>query len=102
MEQVQGRDAILQVNTSLYTSWLTGDIVFRDTPFDELLLKLERAYNVSFVNHNQNLTELTFNARYNRNVEMITDVMEALKIIVPFEYGIRKDGEGPHQLIEIK
>lgn len=92
---------ISQVNTSLYTSWLTGEIVFRDTPFSDLLLKLERTYNVSIINHNKDLAELTFNARYNRNVETIADVLEALKVIVPFEYNTKEGSAGTHQLIVI-
>ena len=35
------------VNTSVYTAWLTGELVFRRMPFENLVKKLERHYNVT-------------------------------------------------------
>lgn len=82
-----------QVDTLLYTSWLHGEIVFRDTPVSELLMKLERFYNVKISNHNKELEGIAFDARYNREVESIEEVMEALRIIVPFEYSINTENK---------
>lgn len=87
--KTQASMSIEEVDTLLYTSWLNGEIVFRDTPFSELLTKLERAYNVRILNKNIGLEEKTFNARYNIKVESIEDVLEALKIIAPFGYEIK-------------
>jgi len=82
-----------QVDTQLYTSWLHGEIVFRDTPFSEILIKLERFYNIKITNHNKELDGVAFDARYNREFESIEDVMAALRIIVPFEYSINSKNE---------
>lgn len=84
--------SVYPVDTLLYTSWISGEIVFRDTPFPELIKRLERSYNVIINNGNRELNGKTFNARYNRKVESIQEVMEALKVIVPFEYNIRNHG----------
>lgn len=89
--KTQGTMSVEKVDTLLYTSWINGEIVFRDTPFSELLTKLERAYNVSITNKNAQLEERAFNARYNIKVESIEDVMEALKIIAPFGYEINAE-----------
>lgn len=87
------------VDTLLYTSWVDGEIVFRDTPFSELLNRLERTYNVRIVNQDLALGEKTFNARYNRNVESIETVMDALRVIVPFEYTVYTNpGDGSKEI----
>lgn len=89
-----------EVDTKLHTSWLTGEIVFRDTPFSELLIKLERTYNVGITNNNHELEGRAFNARYNRKVESIEDVLEALRIIAPFGYTIqKKDADSIKEII---
>ena len=83
--------SVEKVDTLLYTSWLNGEIVFRDAPFSELLAKLERAYNVDITNQNRELEGRAFNARYNRKVENIEDVLDALRIIAPFHYEIKQN-----------
>jgi len=89
--KTQASMSVEEVDTLLYTSWLNGEIVFRDTPFSELLTKLERVYNVSIINNNTGLEGRAFNARYNRKVEKIEDVLEALNIIAPFKYEINNN-----------
>lgn len=91
-----------KVDTELHTSWLNGEIVFRDTPFSELLIKLERAYDVNIKNNNAKLVDKAFNARYNRKVERIEDVLEALRVIVPFDYEIKKENNENTKLIIIE
>ncbi|WP_318342761.1 FecR family protein [Flagellimonas baculiformis] len=99
-DKVQETMSVEKVDTLLYTSWLNGEIVFRETPFSELLTKLERAYNVSIVNKNMGLEERAFNARYNRKVESIEDVLDALRVIAPFSYEIhQKSNTGNKEII---
>ena len=79
------------VDTNLYVGWMKGEIVFRDTSFRELLASLERVYNVEIENTNEEIEKQNFTARFNRNVERVEDVLEALKVIVPFSYKVTKD-----------
>ena len=53
-----------EVNTSLYTSWMQGHLVFRDLTFNNILKKLERHYNVEIINSNEVLGNEVFNARF--------------------------------------
>ncbi|NDV16950.1 DUF4974 domain-containing protein [Muricauda sp. TY007] len=85
-DRFKGRMEVKEVETSLYTGWMKGEVVFRNASFPELLANLERVYNVKIENTNSEIEKQTFNARFNRNVERIEDVLEALKIIVPFTY----------------
>ncbi len=63
------------VNTSIYTSWIEGTIVFRNTPFDDIIKKLERQYNVTIINNNKDLAKETFNASFEIDKETINEVL---------------------------
>ncbi|WP_161554461.1 FecR family protein [Sinomicrobium soli] len=56
--------AVTEVNTDLYTSWRYGELMFRNMPFDAILKKLERHYNVKIENSNSVLGKELFNAGF--------------------------------------
>jgi len=58
--------SVSQVDTSLYTSWMQGDLVFRDLSFENILTKLERHYNIEIENTNIELGKEVFNASFNK------------------------------------
>ena len=68
-ERADGNIRVVPVNTSLYTSWMKGQLVFRDMTFDNIVAKLERYYNVDIENGNPELGREIFNASFN-NVEI--------------------------------
>ncbi len=82
------------VDIELYTSWTKGELVFRDTPFDEALIKLERKYNVTIKNHNTQLRDKKLNARFSIEVESIEDVLKSIGEIFLYTYEIKD-----HQII---
>ncbi|MBR9855724.1 MAG: DUF4974 domain-containing protein [Algicola sp.] len=98
----KGEMEVEQVNTSLYTGWKNGEVVFRNTSFPELLETLERVYDVDIKNANDNIINQTFNARFNRNVERIEDVLNGLQVIAPFEYTIQQKDKAKDKEIIIK
>ena len=63
-EQTSNYIQVNEVNTSLYTSWMQGHLVFRDLTFNNILKKLERHYNVEIINFNEVLGNEVFNARF--------------------------------------
>jgi len=77
-----------KVNTTLYTSWLDNNLVFRDASFNYIIKKLERKYNVIIINNNKNLLNETFNATIECDKENIIDVFEYFKIIHHIEYRV--------------
>lgn len=83
--------AVETVDTRIYTEWMTGELVFRKTTFKDLIIKLERSYNVSIVNHKKELLDKRFNGSFNKNVENIEDVLTALSKIQNFSY--KKEGK---------
>jgi ferric-dicitrate binding protein FerR (iron transport regulator) len=52
------------VNTSSYTAWVRGELIFKNIPFDAIVKKLERHYNVAFINKNKILGKEVFNASF--------------------------------------
>jgi len=77
-----------KVNTSLYTSWMTGIMVFRNTPFKEIVKKLERVYNVTITINNKELVNEHFNASIEVDKETIEEVLSYFNKLYEIEYKI--------------
>lgn len=77
-----------KVNTALYTSWINGNLVFRQEPFENIIQKLERHYNVVIINNNENLAKETFNATIETDNESIDQVLRYFKKVYQIEYSI--------------
>ncbi len=86
LNKVENNIEVVQVNTKLYTSWIDGKTVFRNENIDNLILKLERLYNVSITNNNQKLSNKFFNATIFVENETIEDVLEYLKEVYKIDY----------------
>ena len=77
-----------KVITSIYTSWMKDELVFRNMTFANILKKLERHYDVVIVNNNGTLSQNSFNANFGD--EPIENVLEELKLNYGIEYSIDK------------
>ncbi|WP_428232550.1 FecR family protein [Flavobacterium sp.] len=77
-----------KVNTSLYTSWMTGNLVFRNESFENIIQKLERHYNVIIINNNKSLANETFNATIETDHESIEQVFNYFKKVYQINYSI--------------
>ena len=75
-----------KVNTSLYTSWLNGNLVFRKATFDHIIGRLERHYNVVIINNNEELSNETFNATIETDRETIEEVFDYFNKVYEIEY----------------
>ena len=63
-------------------------MVFRNENIDNLILKLERLYNVSITNSNQNLSSNFFNATIFVENETIEDVLNYLQEVYNINYQV--------------
>jgi len=77
-----------KVITGIYTSWVHGELVFRNISFNDILKKLERQYNVSIINNNDELANERFNASF-RN-ESIEKILEYFKITYGIKYTVQE------------
>lgn len=77
---------IRDVATETYTSWKENKLRFHDTPFEEVLRRIGRKYNVKFEITNRDLLNLKYTATFID--ESIEEVMEMLKTVSPITYKI--------------
>ena len=68
---------VRDVNTDTYTSWKKNMLRFHDTPFEEVLRRVGRKYNVTFEVSNRELLDLKYTATFID--ESIEEVMQMLK-----------------------
>lgn len=67
------------VLTSIYTSWINGELVFRNMTFENILAKLERNYNVSITNENLEMANEKFNASFrNESIEKVLEYFQSV------------------------
>lgn len=77
-----------EVNTSIYTSWMNGNLVFRNISFENIIQKLQRHYNVVIINNNEKLAHETFNATIETKHESIEQVFNYFNKVYQIEYKI--------------
>lgn len=78
-----------RVNTLDYTSWMQKRMIFIDTPFEHLLTKIERTYNVEIENKNQQIKSERFTGEF--DIEDIETIFKALSASLHFEYEIENN-----------
>ncbi len=72
------------VITSIHTSWIKGNLIFRNMTFENILKKLERHYNVKITNQNLKYSQTLFNANFGD--EPINKVLEYFKYKYNIDY----------------
>lgn len=77
-------------NTQSYSSWKVGETVFRNQPFTEILLNLERSHNVTFNLLNEKVADIKFTGNFSTKDDIIT-ILEVIKLPMAFEYEIVND-----------
>jgi ferric-dicitrate binding protein FerR (iron transport regulator) len=82
--------AVEKVDTRFYTEWMNGELVFRKTTFKDIIIKLERFYNVTIENNRKELLDKKFNASFNKNIESIETVLATMSKIQSFTF--KKEG----------
>ncbi|SFD94613.1 FecR family protein [Flavobacterium phragmitis] len=88
-ERGQSKIMTEQVNTEYYTAWVKGSLVFKNASFEDIIKKLERRYNVTFINRNKTLGKEIFNARFDN--EPIEVVLKYFSDSYAIDYDIDRD-----------
>lgn len=73
-----------EADTETHTAWMDGRLILNGVPFNDILKKLERQYNVVFINNNMALENRRFTARF--DVENIYQVMQSFSYSASFTY----------------
>ena len=77
-----------KVDTTIYTAWMDGKLIFNNTPFKYILKRLERQYNVVIINNNETLGEEAFNATFKTKKETLEQIFEYFKKIHDINYKV--------------
>jgi len=75
-----------EVDTRIYTAWINGKMIFKNTSFKSIRKKLERKYNVEIINNNKILDENLYNASF--DVETIEQVLNTFSENFAINYTI--------------
>ena len=78
--------SIENVDTRVYTAWVQGKLIFRNTPFRQIRIALERRYNVTIKNENLDLDEQLFDATF--DIETIEEILESFSKSYAITYKI--------------
>ncbi|GAA3564037.1 FecR family protein [Snuella lapsa] len=79
---------ISETNIAQHTAWIEGRLILNEIRFNDILKKLERQYDVTFVNNYQALEDRYFTARF--DIEDIFQVMKSLSEAASFAYKIEE------------
>jgi transmembrane sensor len=75
--------------TEQVISWKEDRLVFDNEPFSNLLIKLERWYDVKIILNDPELATIRFSGTFDK--ETLEQVMDALIVVTPFNYGIKQN-----------
>jgi len=78
-----------QSKTEIDIAWKNDKLILNNDRFGDIIKKLERWYNVKITLQNPSLANVHFSAKFDH--ESISDVLDALNIIEPFNYEINKN-----------
>ncbi|PCI35782.1 MAG: hypothetical protein COB60_01325 [Flavobacteriaceae bacterium] len=71
-------------STDQYTAWVDGALMFVNTPFNEMIRKIERHFDVSIQNKDASLEKHVFTGKFEH--ETIDQVMHAIQLYSGFNY----------------
>lgn len=75
-----------EVDANNYIGWVAGKLVFVNTPFSQIIKKLERNYNVEIINNNLILDTQLYDATF--DVETIEEVLNTFSKSYAIKYTI--------------
>lgn len=87
--KVENKVAINKVDVSMYTGWVDGKLIFKNTQFKHIIKKLERHYNVTITSTNAKLNEEYFDATF--DIETIEQVLNSFNKSFKIKYKIENN-----------
>jgi ferric-dicitrate binding protein FerR (iron transport regulator) len=86
--------AVSRVDVEKHTSWKEGLLIFRDDKMDDIVIKLNRKFNVDIILQDPEIKEYIYTATFED--ESLTQILGLLRISAPVNYKAYK----PEQLAD--
>ena len=86
---INGKMEKLKVNTKLYTSWKEEMLRFNNSPFDEVVKKMERWYGVTITLDKR--LKYSENYTFTVRTESLRELLDLLSLTTPMKYKIEND-----------
>lgn len=86
---IDGTSSVETVNVSSYTGWIEDELTFTNILMNELIIQLEKRYNVDIVCNNQRILEIPVSLTVNE--EPIDEILFLLSQIVPFNWYVNSE-----------
>jgi transmembrane sensor len=86
LNKASGKITFTKDDPSLVTSWTNNELIFRDTPIDEVMKALESWYGVEIIIDKQMIGG--HNYTFKIKIESFKEVLEMMQVMTPFEYKI--------------
>lgn len=84
--KVEHKTKVEEVDVTIYTGWMKGEMIFKNSTFEEMAKRLERRYDVKIENRNSELSQKVFNASFSKHIESLEDVLKYLSEVSSFSY----------------
>ncbi|MFN2127892.1 MAG: FecR family protein, partial [Anaerolineales bacterium] len=78
-----------KINTEAIIAWKEEKLVFVKERFEDILIKLERWYDVEIILEDDRLRDYTYTGTFQN--ESLEQALDALKLATPFDYSIDKN-----------
>lgn len=97
----QSKVLVKSANVDVETCWKDGRLVFKNTPFEEVLKNLSKRYNVEFVLKNPDLKQNSFTATFAK--QRLERILENFRISsnIQFKFVEDNDINAERQVIEV-
>lgn len=74
-----------RANIELATNWIRNEFYFESIPFHELMMRLEKWYDVSIEYNHEEFKDLTYTGKF-RNEETVWQALDAIRMTTPVDY----------------
>lgn len=88
-----------RIPVEVETSWKDGMLVFKNTPFDQILRRVGRYYNVKFNINDESLATLKFTGTFKH--QSLNNVLKGFNISSNIEFKFNDDPKNEMQTIEV-
>ncbi len=98
---VREKVVVKEVNVDVETCWKDGRLIFRNTPFEDILKSLSKRYNVEFILKKASLKQNSFTATFTK--QRLERILDHFRISSNIHFKFVEDGDvnAERQVIEV-